>query len=111
MYERLIPKNQMPTLEEYLSHIGKEKDLFDAIDAFLVDDLISVRVLKFDAHSRCWKMNHSANKEYICDIIPEKDAFTIVTRLSEENLKMAYDDVSQYAQKCIDKALFVIEAG
>ena len=35
MYERLLNKNEMPTMEEFLSHIGKEKNLFEIIDVFL----------------------------------------------------------------------------
>lgn len=32
-------------------------------------------------------MSYHQKKKYICDIIAEKDVFTVVTRLSEENIK------------------------
>ena len=106
MYERIFNKNETPSMEIFLSHIGKRKALFEVIDVFLSKDLNSIKTIKFDAHSRCWKINYNAKKEYICDIIAEHDAFTIITRLAEENIKKAYDDVSQYAKECIDNSPF-----
>jgi len=91
MYERLLNKNEMPTIEEFLAYIGKGKELFDSIDAFLIYEINSVKMIKFDAHSRCWKMSYHIKRKYICDIITEKDAFTIVTRLSGESIRNVYD--------------------
>lgn len=34
----------------------------------------------------------------------EKDAFVLVTRLSEENIKRMYDDISAYTKECIDNS-------
>lgn len=104
MYERLINKNEMPTIEEFLVYIGKGKELFDSIDAFLINEINSVKLIKFDAHSRCWKMSYHIKRKYICDIITEKDAFTIVTRLAEESIRNVYDGLLPYAKECIDNS-------
>ena len=104
MYERLLNKDEMPTMEEFLAYIGKGKELFDNIDAFLINEIDSVKVIKFDAHSRCWKMSYHIKRNYICDIITEKDAFTIVTRLSEESIQNVYDGLLPYAKECIDNS-------
>lgn len=106
MYERLINKNEMPTIEEFLVHIGKGKELFDSIDAFLINEINSSKMIKFDAHSRCWKMSYHIKRKYICDIITEKDAFTIITRLSEESFRNVYDGLLPYAKECIDNSPF-----
>lgn len=106
MYERLLDKNVKPTMEEFVAHIGIGKELFENIDAFLINELNLEKEIKFDAHSRCWKINFRVKRKYICDIIAEKDAFTIVTRLSEENIEKVYDDISLYANKCIDNSPF-----
>lgn len=63
-------------------------------------------MIKFDAHSRCWKVNYYRKRNYVCDIIAEKDDFTIVTRLSDESINEMYDDMSQYAKECIDNSPF-----
>lgn len=52
MYERLLNKNEMPTMEEFLTYIRKGNELFDNIDAFLINEIKSVMMIKFDAHSR-----------------------------------------------------------
>ena len=106
MYERLLNKNEMPTIEEFLVHIGKGKELFDSIDTFLINEINSSKMIKFDAHSRCWKMSYHIKRKYICDIITEKDAFTIVTRLSEESIRNVYDGLLPYAKECIDNSPF-----
>lgn len=106
MYERLINKNEMPTIDELLVYIGKAKELFDSIDAFLINEINSSKMIKFDAHSRCWKMSYHIKRKYICDIITEKDAFTIVTRLSEESIRNVYDGLLPYAKECIDNSPF-----
>ena len=104
MYERLLNKNEMPTMEEFLAYIGKGKEWFDNIDAFLINELNSEKMIKFDAHSSCWKMSYHIQRKYICDIITEKDAFTIVTRLSEESIRNVYDCLLPYTKECIDNS-------
>ncbi len=104
MYERLLNKNVMPTIEEFLALIGKGKELFDSIDTFLIKEINSVKMIKFDAHSRCWKISYYIKRKYICDIITEKDAFTIVTRLSEDSIRNVYDGLSSHSKECIDNS-------
>ena len=87
MYERLKDKSKMTTMEEFVVHIGKLKEAYKKIVEFLSNEVNSENILKFDAHNRCWKINFYIKKEYVCDIIAEKDAFMIVTRLSDENIK------------------------
>ena len=103
MYERLSNKNETPTIEELLTHIGKAKEMFEIIDNYLTDELKATeKKIYFDKHDKGWAVSYHAKKDYVCNIVMEKDAFLFVTRLSEENLKKAYDDVSEYAKECID---------
>lgn len=104
MYERLLNKNEMPTMEEYLNYISNAIDLFEIIDAFLINEINTEKMIKFDAHSRCWKMSYHIKSKYICDIIAEKDAFTVVTRLPEEIIRNVYVSLLQYAKECIDNS-------
>lgn len=104
MYERLINKKEIPTKEEFLDYMGKSRELFDMVDDFLINELKAEKMIKFDAHSSCWKKSYHIKKKYICDIITEKDAFTIVTRLSEECIGNAYEGLLQYGKECIDNS-------
>ncbi len=105
MYDRLLDKNKMPTPEEFLEHIGKIKELFETLDIFLRGKN-SEKVIKLDAHSRCWKLSYHIKKVYVCDIIPERDTFTVVTRLSEEVIGSIYGGLLPYAKECIDNSPF-----
>ncbi len=106
MYERLLDKNVKPTMEEFLAHIGEGKNTIENIDTFLINKLNSKKELKFDVHSRCWKISYHIKRKYICDIISEKEAFTIVTRLPEEDIKKLYDGISPYTKECINNSPF-----
>lgn len=106
MYERLTNKKEIPTTEEFLTYIGITKELYEIIDGFLINEINSTKAIKFDAHSRCWKISYHVNKEYACDIIAENGAFTIVTRLSEDSINQIYKGVSLYAKECIDNSPF-----
>lgn len=101
VYERLTNKNEIPTIEEFSAYIGKAKELFEIIDDFLINKINSEKMIKFDAHSRCWKMTYHIKKEYVCDIVAENDAFTVVTRLSDKSVNEIINDVSPYAKECI----------
>ena len=103
-YERLIDKTEMLSLDKLLGLIGNARGPFDDIDAFLTGPIKAERTIKFDAHSQCWKLHYSIKREYICDIIAEEDAFTLVTRLPCEMIEAAYDDFPPYAKERIDSS-------
>jgi hypothetical protein len=94
MFDRLLDKKEKPTMEAFLAYIGQGKESFEIIDSFLLNELNALNDLKFDAHSRCWKLRYGIKKEYVCDIIAEKDAFTVVTRLAEGNIQRIYNVIS-----------------
>ena len=104
MYERLLDKNVTPSQEEFLAHIGPCKESFEALRSFLKEEIGAGEALKFDAHSRCWKMAYHIKRKYICDLIAEKDAFTLVTRLSEESIGGMNGILSPYAKDCIESS-------
>jgi hypothetical protein len=39
MYDRLLDKNIIPTMEEFISHIGFCKDLYRNIELFITNEL------------------------------------------------------------------------
>ena len=105
MYERLSNKNETPTMGELLTHIGKANEMFEITDNYLTDELKTTeKKIYFDAHDKGWAISYHAKKDYMCNIVMEKDAFLFVTRLSEENLKKAYDELSTHAKECIDSS-------
>ena len=106
MYERLKNKNEVPTIEECIAHIETCKELFETVDTFLLDEIKSLRKIGFSAHDRCWGMGYHVKRKFICSIYFEKDAFMVVTRLNEDDIKKMYDNVSVYAKESIDNSPF-----
>ena len=104
MYERLSNKKEVPTMEAFVSHTGTATSLFHAMNDYIMNALATETKLYFDAHDKGWGIRYHAKKEYVCDIIAEKDAFLLVTRLSEDNLNNLYERATLYAKACIDSS-------
>ena len=107
MFERLKDKKSVPTIEEFVSHMENTRDLYEEIDAFLLKSIDSQKALKMDAHSQCWTISYHRRKKYICNIIAEKNAFTLVTRLTESDLEKVREQASPYARECMENSPFI----
>ena len=103
MYERLSDKNNIPTIEELISYIGSCKELFENIREFLTTELNAEIKLGFsrDSSLRAWGADFRCKLKYFCTIIAEKDAFLVVMRLTDDQIKKAYEEVSSYIQQCL----------
>jgi hypothetical protein len=104
MYERLSDKNNMPTIEDFILHIGLCKELFENIDLFITNELNAEKELGFssDKNVRGWGVGFKSKSKFFGTIIAEKDAFTVVMRLTDEQIKKAHDEVLPYAQECLN---------
>ncbi|MDF2588522.1 MAG: hypothetical protein K0S41_2363 [Anaerocolumna sp.] len=58
MYDRLKNKNEVPTIEECIEHIGTCKELFEIVNTFLLDEIKSINKIGFSAHDRCWGLGY-----------------------------------------------------
>ena len=104
MYERLLDKKTSRTPADFIAHIGTAAELFQNLDDFFINELNSEGTLTFDSHSQCWSTVYRRKKKYIGNVLAEKDAFTVVTRIPEDDLLKIYEDVSPYTKDCIDKS-------
>ena len=104
MYERLSDKNTIPTIEEFISYIGVCKESFENIREFLTTELNAEIKLGFSCDSSlcAWGANFKRKSKYFCTIIAEKDAFLVVLRLTDDQIKKAYEEVSLYTQQCFN---------
>ena len=104
MYERLSDKNNMPTMEEFITHIGVCRESFENIDLFLANELNAEKVLRYsnDSNVRGWGVKYNKKSKYFCDIIAEKNAFVVVIRLSDDQIKRIYEEISPYAKECLN---------
>jgi hypothetical protein len=104
MYERLSDKNSMPTIEDLISHIGACKGLFENINLFITNELNAEKKLGFssDSNVRGWGVGFKSKSKFFGTIIAEEDAFTVVMRLTDDQIKKAYEEVLPYAQECLN---------
>jgi hypothetical protein len=111
MYERLSNKAEKPDMQGFLAHIGKAGGLFQIIEDYVRTELTEAKSetkLYFDVHDKGWAVSYhdvkKSKKFYICNIVAEKDAFLLVTRLTEENIAKLYENGTPHAKECIDSS-------
>ena len=104
MYDRLSDKNIIPSMEQVIAHISACKELFEDIDLFITNELDAEKKLGFssDKNVRGWGIGLKSKSKFFGTVIAEKDAFTVVMRLTDDQIKKAYAEALPYSQKCLD---------
>lgn len=104
MYERLSDRYCIPTIEYFIFHIGTSRELFENIHNFLINELNAVEKLGFsrDSNVRGWGLGYKNKTKFFGSIIAENDSFTVVMRLTDEQIKKSYKVVLPYAQEHLD---------
>ena len=96
----------MPYCHKYYQSLCNTKYLpreFEEIDGFLVNELDSEKTLRFPrADADSWSIKYNRKTKYFCDIISEKDAFTVTMRLSDDQIQRSFDVVGSYAKERLD---------
>lgn len=103
MYERMLDKQQKPTYEEFIDYLGSAKPLFEQLDNYLLVDLGTERQLRFPYGNKYgWSMKYFVKHNHICDIFAEKDAFSVMLRLTNKQFLDVYNIMSEYTKQFID---------
>lgn len=103
MYERMPDKQQKPTREEFVNYMGNTKALFEQLNAFLSSNLSAEQLLRFPyGNNYGWGIKYFIKSKHICDIFAEKDAFSVMLRLTNAQLLSVYDSVSDSTKQRID---------
>ncbi len=104
MYERLLDKQREPTAEEFERYCGECGELFKRVNDFLLNRLGAERLLRFPyGNSYGWGMKYFKKSRHICDVFAEKDAFTVMLRLTNAQFDRARGVVTEHTRECIDK--------
>lgn len=103
MYERMLDKQQKPTNEEFVNYLGNLKIIFEQLDVFLSDEFGADKLLRFPYGNKYgWSFKYSIKNKHICDIFAEKDAFTVMLRLTNKQFISVYNNLSEYTKQFID---------
>ncbi|MBD5457341.1 MAG: DUF3788 domain-containing protein [Lachnospiraceae bacterium] len=103
MYERMLNKNDMPTIEEMAEYCGENEQLFLQINEWLKDTFkTEIKVVFPYGNSYGWAIAHRKKNKLMCNIFAENNAFTVMMRLSDKQYQSIYEQLSDYSKAYID---------
>ena len=102
MFDRMLDKNSIPTIEEMNTYCGVNGNLFKEINHYLVEQLGTQTEIRFPyGNTYGWSITHREQQKLICDIFAEAGALTIMLRLSNKQFEAVYGEMHRYAQEHI----------
>lgn len=112
MYERMLDKQHKPTIDEFLEYCGKSSKLLEKLNLYLLDVLNAEMLLRFPyGNSYGWGIKYSIKRKHICDVFAEKDAFTVMLRLTNRQFEKEYDTLTEYTKEYINNKYRCGEGG
>lgn len=104
MYERMLNKETEPTQEEMAAYCGEQAEYFAAVNSRLEAAFQTQPKVVFPYGSHYgWGIGHYKRKKLICNLFPEREAFTVMIRLTNAQYAKVYDAVSEHTRRCIDE--------
>lgn len=99
MYERMLEKQKKPEPEEFTAYCGTAKQLFLALDEYMTVELGLSKEMRFPyGNSYGWSYKYTAKSKLICDVFAERDAFTVMIRMTNQQCDKLYDSMSDYTK-------------
>ena len=103
MYERMLNKQEKPTIEEMTEFCGENSERFSLLNEWLVSAFHTEKKIVFPYGNKYgWGVSHKKNSKLICNIFAEDNAFTVMMRLSDKQYRAIYNQLQKYAQEYID---------
>lgn len=103
MYERMLDKNEVPTVDSMTAYCGGTAALFTKLNGCLSSEYGTTEAIVFPyGNSYGWGISHRRKGKLISNVFPENGAFTVMLRMSDFQFASLYDRLGDYAKKCID---------
>lgn len=103
MYERMLNKQVVPTIEDMVAYCGENAMWFSELNIWLSNNFGTVGKVVFPyGNNYGWGITHRKKNKLVCNIFAEDNAFTVMVRLSDGQYKIVYDQLQKYTQECID---------
>lgn len=103
MYERMLNKQEMPEVDDMAVYCGETAGLFVMLNEWLRETYGTVQKVTFPYGNRYgWGIAHRIKKTLVCNIFPEKNAFTVMMRLSDAQFASEYENVQTYTKEYMD---------
>ena len=101
MYERLLDKNNEPTLEQVREYLGEEsiKRLL-ALEDYLQTHYHLSKEMRFPfGNNYGWGYKYSHKSSHLCYIFFEKDAFTVTIQIGDKQVHLVENYLSELSSK------------
>ncbi len=103
MYDRMLNKKIMPTVEEMTEYCGENAELFSALNTWLSDTYNTEQKVVFPyGNNYGWGVAHRKKNKLICNVFAEENAFTVMMRLSNKQYESVYGQLQEYTKEYID---------
>ena len=103
MYERMLDKQVKPTMEEMTSFCGENGNYFVLLNEWLQDIYGTEPQIEFPYGNKYgWGVAHRKGKKFLCNVFAEKNAFTVMMRLTNKQYATVYEQVHKRTQEYID---------
>lgn len=103
MYERMLDKQTMPTIESMTEFCGENGERFSGLNAWLTAAFQTEQKIVFPYGNKYgWGVAHKKKNKLICNVFAENNAFTVMMRLSDKQYRTIYDQLQKYTQEYID---------
>lgn len=103
MYERMLNKQEIPTIEEMTTYCGANAERFTCLNEWLTSNFGTAQTVVFPyGNYYGWGIAHKKKKKLICNIFAEDGAFTIMMRMSDKQYEILYGQLTKHAQEVID---------
>lgn len=112
MYERILDKSLEPTIDELSAYCGENADLFVRLNKWLGKIYGTVQEVVFPyGNTYGWGVAHRIKQKLVCNIFAERDAFTVMLRLSNAQFRSIYNVVGASTQEIIDNRYICGDGG
>lgn len=103
MYERMLNKQVMPTIEEMTEYCGENAELFSMLNKWMETTFETEQRVVFPyGNDYGWGIAHRKKNKLICNVFAEDGAFTVMVRLSNKQYEMIYEQLGKYTKEYID---------
>lgn len=103
MYERMLNKLTMPTIENMTAYCGENAERFSKINEWLSSELDTMQTVVFPYGNHYgWGITHKKKNKLICNVFAEDGAFTVMLRMTNKQYAALYGELMTYTQELID---------
>lgn len=103
MYERMLNKQEIPTRAAMSLFCGDMAEDFNNLNEWLSKMAQTNQKITFPYGNHYgWAITHRKGQKLICQIFPEKGAFTVMIRLTNKQFESIYDRMGTGTKELID---------